>query len=174
MLSNVKYSISQKIVIVFVSALALQTFHMLEHLVQLHQHAILGWSIKDSSGIVGALNLEEIHWVYNLAYFVLLGIVFKDCSFFRLQDRMDGQKVAVLLFGIAFFLQGYHLVEHTVRMIQHFITGCSPCVGVLGVYVDGVYLHFILNFLVFTYPFGAFFVFGFHKKIVRLCTKISS
>jgi hypothetical protein len=151
---------------VFLVAISLQSFHMLEHIVQLHQHAILGWSIKDSSGLFAALNLEEIHWIYNVAYLILLAIVFKKCSFQKIQNRPDFHKVFVLLFNISFFLQGYHVIEHSVRMIQYLQTQCVPCPGILGPFVDGVYLHFTLNFLVFIYPLAAFFVLGFHKKII--------
>lgn len=46
---------------------------------------------------------------------------------------------------LGFLLQGYHVVEHTVRMGQFFQLGCTPCPGILGWYVDLVYLHFTTN-----------------------------
>jgi hypothetical protein len=158
--------LNKSIAFVFLAAIVLQSFHMLEHIVQLHQHAILGWSIQDSSGLFAALNLEEIHWVYNFAYLILLVVVFKKCSFFKIHDKPDFQKVFVLLFNISFFLQGYHVVEHSIRMVQYLQTQCVPCPGILGPFIDGVYLHFTLNFLVFVYPLTAFFVLGFHKKLI--------
>lgn len=159
-------NLNKSISFVFLAAIALQSFHMLEHIVQIHQHAILGWSIQDSSGLFAVLNLEEIHWVYNFAYLILLAIIFKKCSFFKIHDRPDSYKAFVLLFNISFFLQGYHVVEHSVRLIQYIQTQCLPCSGILGPFVDGIYLHFTLNFLVFIYPLAAFFVLGFHKKII--------
>ena len=167
MFLNTKYQIKYSVALIFAGAIVLQAFHMVEHFAQLHQHAFLGLSIPESNGLITALNLEEIHWIYNLTYFIMLMFVFKYCSFFDLQNRTDGQKVAILSFNTAFFLQGYHLVEHTVRMAQYFNTGCTPCVGILGIFFDGVYLHFVVNFLVFVFPFCAFFVFGFYKKCFR-------
>jgi hypothetical protein len=157
--------LNKSISYVFLAAITLQSFHMLEHIVQLHQHAILGWSIQDSNGLFAVLNLEEIHWVYNAGYLILLAIVFKKGSF-KIYSRSKPHKVFVLLFNLSFFLQGYHVVEHSVRMIQYLQTQCTPCLGLLGPFVDGVYLHFTLNFLVFVYPLTAFFVLGFHKKII--------
>lgn len=162
------YKVNRTIAYLLLSAIVLQTFHMIEHIVQLHQHAILGWGVKDSSGWIAALNLEEIHWIYNVSYFLLLGIVFKNCSFFTLKERPKIVRVSIILFNFAFVLQGYHVLEHTVRMTQYFYTQCTPCAGILGAHVDGIYLHFVLNFLVFVYPIGVFFALGFHKQLLKL------
>jgi hypothetical protein len=166
LLSYTQYKIKKSTALVFFAAILVQVFHMLEHFAQIYQHAILGLSIRDSVGLITFLNLEYVHWIYNLAYLILLGIVFKECRFFTLKDRTNSQKVAIILFGLSFFLQVYHVIEHTVRMSQYHITGCIPCMGILGSYFDGVYLHFVLNFLVFVYPLGVFFMFGFYKKIL--------
>jgi hypothetical protein len=174
LLSATVNNLSKSIAFVFLAAIVLQSFHMLEHVVQIHQHAILGWSIQDSSGLFAVLNLEEIHWFYNAGYLILLAIVFKKCSFLKIYNRPNPHKVFVLLFNLSFFLQGYHVVEHSVRMVQYLQTQCVPCPGILGPFVDGVYLHFTLNFLVFIYPLAAFFVLGFHKKIISKILKQQS
>jgi len=160
------FVIKKSTAVAFVVTLAVQSFHMVEHVAQIHQHAILDFSVAESQGLIGALNLEWVHWVYNLAYFILLGLVFKGYLFYNLDKRTDGQKVGILLFNVGFFLQGYHVIEHNVRMFQFFVTECTPCVGVLGVFFDGVYLHFVINFLVFIFPLATFFIFGFHKRLL--------
>lgn len=123
LLLDTQYKIKKSTALVFFAAILVQVFHMLEHFAQIHQHAILGLSIKDSVGLLPFLNLEYVHWIYNLAYLILLGIVFKECRFFTLKDRTDSQKIAIILFGLGFFLQGYHVIEHTVRVSQYHITG---------------------------------------------------
>src|SRR5436305_11270187 len=56
---------------IFAFALALQLFHLLEHVVQVAQAKFL--NIKPAHGILGSFfDLEWVHFVYNWGLFVLL------------------------------------------------------------------------------------------------------
>lgn len=145
--------------------LAAQTFHMTEHFGQLYQHAILGWSIKASAGIVYFLNLEWNHFTFNLLYLLLLGYSFVALKFYRRDSLASQVQWAAWAFTIAFIVQIYHTFEHTVRINQFLSTGCTPCPGILGRYVDGIYLHFVLNSMVYVLPLAAFLGYGFHRRI---------
>ncbi|TSC78958.1 MAG: hypothetical protein G01um101429_634 [Parcubacteria group bacterium Gr01-1014_29] len=130
-------------------ALVVQGFHWIEHLAQVYQHWWLGLPIKESKGILFFLDLEWNHFVFNSAYFVLLVVVW-----FLL--RNVSSRVAMRLLIVGTLIQGYHLIEHAVRIWQHIQTACEPCKGILGWYIDGVYLHFAFNTLVLLLPLIAF------------------
>jgi hypothetical protein len=54
---------------------ALQGFHGLEHLAQWIEFHLLGWSPKDSSGLISAANVEWIHFVWNWSVVSVVAIV---------------------------------------------------------------------------------------------------
>ncbi len=45
--------------------LALQGFHMVEHLAQWMEYHLLQWQPRDSSGLLSAANVEIVHFVWN-------------------------------------------------------------------------------------------------------------
>lgn len=143
-------------------ALMAQTFHYVEHVAQVYQHWKLGLSIAESKGILFFLDLEWNHFIFNTLYLVLLIIV--SFNLHKLKGYF-GSRAALVVLDTCLFVQGYHSIEHAVRMVQYFSTGCTPCKGILGFYFDGVYLHFLFNTLVLILPLISFFMLGFHKKI---------
>lgn len=50
--------------------LALQGFHMVEHLAQWTEYHILQWQPRDSSGLLSAANVEIVHFVWNWAVLI--------------------------------------------------------------------------------------------------------
>lgn len=130
-------------------ALAIQGFHWIEHFAQVYQHWWLSLPIKESKGILFFLDLEWNHFVFNFIYLLLLVAVW-----FLLRRKVSRTVIWFLATGT--LIQGYHLIEHTVRIWQHIQTACEPCKGILGWYIDGVYLHFTFNTLVFVLPLAVF------------------
>lgn len=165
--SSIARTASRPVVYAFTAALMVQTFHMVEHVAQVYQHAILGLGIKDSHGILFFLDLEWNHFIFNSLYFALLAAVFFSCGFHRRGGPATGKRLACIAFSAAFMIQGYHVVEHTVRMFQFFQIGCTPCKGILGNFFDGIYLHAALNTFVYLLPLIAFIVYGFHREAWR-------
>ena len=158
---------SKIIFAIFTVAIIIQSFHFVEHLAQFNQHFFQGLSIVESNGLIDSLNVEWVHWVYNLSYFGLLLFLFQKLKVRKLQDKTNGHKVFALVFGLSVILQGYHLLEHSVRMIQWTTTDCISCSGITGSFVDGIALHFIINFLVFVYPLAFYIKLAISKKEKR-------
>lgn len=163
-ISTVAASASRITLYIFAAALIGQTFHMIEHAAQVYQHAILGLSISESHGILFFLDLEWNHLIFNALYVGLLAVVFFQCRFYQTSGAVSERRLACLAFNAGFLVQGYHTIEHSVRMIQLFQVGCTPCPGILGRFFDGVYLHAVFNSLVYLLPLIAFFAYGFHSK----------
>ena len=147
--------------ITFLAALVIQFFHWIEHVAQVYQHMWLGLSIKESRGILFFLDLEWNHLVFNTLYLALLIIVWQGVRRFASFGRNN---VAIYALGGGILIQGYHVIEHIVRIVQYFQIGCTPCKGILGWYIDGVYLHFIFNALVLALPLIAFCLLVFQSK----------
>lgn len=139
------------------SALILQTFHEIEHVAQFYQRWWLGVGPQEARGILFFLDVEWNHFLFNIFYFPLLGgaaamLLFQP-QFSLLRQQWIGRiGLASLLLGL--LVQGYHVLEHTVRMGQYFQFGCTPCPGILGKFVDLVYLHFVLNTSTWLLPMG--------------------
>ena len=117
-----------------------QTLHLLEHVAQMVQIHILGLSGASAQGIVGQLNIEWIHFIWNSwVLFALLMLVRRLRSSWWL--------VATAL------LAGWHLAEHLVIMGTYLSTGAVGSPGLLsaGGLINGGLplarpdLHFIYN-----------------------------
>lgn len=165
-ISSVASSGTRMVVYAFSVAMVLQTFHMIEHVAQVYQHAILGLSIAESHGILFFLDLEWNHMIFNAMYLGLLAIVFFQCSFYKTNGAVSQKRLACLAFNVGFAIQGYHVIEHAVRMVQFLQTGCTPCRGILAWFFDGVYLHAIFNTLVYVLPLITFIAYGFHLRML--------
>lgn len=166
--STVALDAGRTTVFVFTAALVAQTFHMVEHVAQIYQHAILGLSVRDSHGILFFLDLEWNHFVFNSLYFGLLAFVFFQCKFYRTNGPAGEKRFACYAFLAGLSIQSYHVFEHSVRIIQFLQTGCTPCPGILGRFFDGVYLHGMFNTVVYVLPLLAFISYGFHWKALRV------
>jgi hypothetical protein len=160
--------VSSETVWAFTIALVAQTFHMVEHVAQVYEHAVLGWTIGASHGIIFFLDFEWNHFLFNTTYFIALLFVFVSCGFYSSKGLASQNKLALYAFNIGLLIQGYHVIEHSVRMIQYFQTGCTPCKGILGQYFDGIYLHALINTLVYVLPLLAFFLYGFLGRVMSI------
>ncbi len=120
---------------------AVQSFHMVEHVVQAWQVFVAEGEHR--SGLLGAtFDVEWVHLIFNVAVLAFLVSVWRIG---RTQGWLAGSGGAVpwVLAGVA--LQGYHLVEHLVRMGQHLVGGVPRPPGLLGQVVDLTWLHFAIN-----------------------------
>lgn len=141
-------------------ALAYQLFHHIEHVAQIHQFVFLGNPAKESMGILWFFDIEWNHFVFNAGYLALLA--YAAWATWRWQKRIGMRAlttpiVLVLLFATAW--EGWHLVEHTVKITQHVAVGCEPCKGiadqVLGIKLP--ILHYWYNFVALFLTEVAFF-----------------
>ena len=96
-----------------------QAAHMIEHLAQMVELHILGWLGPKASGIIGFLNIEWVHLIWNswvlLAVFMLL---------FAYQRNV--------WLWIMFFFAIYHEIEHIYMVSIYIRTGIAGNPGLLA------------------------------------------
>jgi hypothetical protein len=115
----------------FVILLAIQGFHLVEHVTQVVQRYLLG--IPNGAGILGSVaDIEPVHFLYNAGYFALLVLVCVQLGLVRDgPDRVGRLVFALLVFTLLF--QGYHVVEHVAKLIQYLQLGMQNGTGgILG------------------------------------------
>jgi hypothetical protein len=127
--------------IVLVWALVIQTAHMVEHVAQVVQRYVL--MMERAQGFLGAVfDLEWVHFAYNSS--LEIGFL----AVFVLWRRADRTMIPPLLSLLVLF-QGYHVVEHVVKMIQYYALGITMGPkGILGHAVPLIWLHFAFNLIV--------------------------
>lgn len=126
--------------------LGVQTFHMIEHALQLYRVRVDG--IPSRGGIVGPqVEAEWVHFLYNAAVLVgFLLVVAARRSGWQPPGKHDvGDRL--LLVGV--LIQGYHVVEHSAKLAQHIASGAKVNQGILGGAIDLVLLHFSINLAVY-------------------------
>lgn len=131
----------------FVGTLIVQGFHVLEHVLQVTQVSL---GITPAHGLIGALELEWVHFLYNGAYVILLVVLCVGIGLKRiLPSRIPHRRTLFTLLALTTLWQGYHMVEHIVKLKQHLATGLQGTPGLLGTHLNLVWLHFFLNLAVY-------------------------
>ena len=154
------------VILLFLEMVVLQGIHEVEHIVQVVQRTVLG--IAKGAGMLGsAFDIEPVHMVYNVAFLVLLGLVYSGCRRDLGAIPHNADKVMLLL-AASFVFQIWHSVEHVVKMYQYFQTGLNGTPGIFGYWIPVVYLHLGYNTLLYMPIVAAFFVGGFHTATVRV------
>lgn len=127
--------------IILVWALIIQAAHMVEHIAQVVQKHVL--MLERAQGFLGAVfDLEWVHFVYNS------GLEMGFLAVFVLWRRADRTTITPLLSLLVLF-QGYHVIEHIVKMIQYYALGITMGPkGILGHAVPLIWLHFAFNLIV--------------------------
>lgn len=123
-----------------------QSFHMLEHGVQVFQVYVA--HAENRSGILGArVDMEWVHFLYNAG--VLLFLVW--AAWLARPSGPLGTRLARSLpwLAAAVLVQGYHLAEHAAKMVQHLSLGIDPAPGILGGLAGLVWFHFGINLAVY-------------------------
>ena len=106
--------------------LTAQGVHTIEHIVQWVQYHGLGWTPRQSNGLVSAANAEWVHFVWNWTVLILIGLLMRG-----------GMRnwLAWLLLGVAAF----HAVEHTYTLIQNLrVLGELRTLGVTSLTAQGL------------------------------------
>ena len=117
-----------------------QTLHLFEHVAQMIQIHILGLSGPAARGIVGQLDIEWVHFIWNTWVLVALLVLLP-------RFHTNVWLVATVL------LAGWHLTEHAVIMATYLRTGVVGTPGLLaaggllagGLPVARPDLHFLYN-----------------------------
>ncbi len=160
------YRLFQGYIYLFALTLALQTGHMLEHVVQVIQKFVLGSS--RAHGLIGRLDIEWVHFGFNTAYFVLLLPLVWGWLAYRREIGLLGRRwtgLTVVCLG-TLLIQSYHQVEHSVKLAQFLHTNMQGTLGILGSHFDLILLHFTINALVYLPLVILFFGAGFHQRLL--------
>jgi hypothetical protein len=125
----------------FVGLLAFQVFHQVEHSLEVVQKRL---GAEDVSPLLAGVDFEWAHFGGNTLLFVgLVAVVFGYGRAGRMRWRqMSGVGWGALV--VALVVQGSHVVEHTVRVVQYVSTGLHPA-GLATLWIDPVWFHFAIN-----------------------------
>ena len=123
-----------------------QTAHLIEHVAQMIQIHVLHLSGANAKGIVGQLNIEWVHFIWNALVLVTLLVLLP-------RFRTNPWLIAMTP------LAAWHFVEHSVMIVTYIQTGVSGTPGLLssgdllfgGLPIARPDLHFLYN-LVETAP----------------------
>lgn len=129
-----------------VGGLAVQTFHMAEHGLQVFRVRID--QVPSRGGIVGpAVEAEWVHFIYNAAVFVAITLV----AVARSRGWRPPGRVAVAdrFLAAGLIVQGYHALEHGAKLVQYLTGGAKVNPGLAGEVVDLVLLHYAINLTVY-------------------------
>lgn len=123
---------------------------MPEHIAQVIQRFVFGLSPAQSSGIIGALDLEPVHFVYNISLMALILVTCFGLGFHKKGSPLRGRPLLFYSFWGSMAIQSYHSVEHTAKIIQFAQTGIQGTPGIVGLFeVNLIWFHFGINLVVY-------------------------
>lgn len=130
---------------VLIAGLVVQSFHMLEHVVQAWRVYVDG--VPSRGSLVGSVaDTEWVHFIYNAAVLALFVAVLRLRRDWRPPGRARAGDATI---GAGCALQGYHVIEHTAKVMQHVVTGDKVNPGLVGGEIDLVWFHFGINAAVY-------------------------
>jgi hypothetical protein len=153
---------STSLAVLFTLLLGVMAGHESEHVAQILQKDALNASCpNDCRGLLGfVFDLEWVHFLYNAGIELILVALIVAYRLWREP-----------LLASAAAIQGYHVVEHSQKLVQWFHNGHrSPTPGILGQHFSLVELHFVLNTVVFLLVLGGYLSLGLHRRLWELRT----
>jgi hypothetical protein len=125
---------------------AVQSFHMLEHGVQVVQ--VYALDAEQRAGILGSwIDLEWVHFVYNLTVLAFVWWTWRLVRPGGAEHARLGVSAPWVMAGL--IIQGYHVVEHTAKIFQHLALGIRTAPGIFGDEVGLVWFHYGINLAVY-------------------------
>lgn len=148
-------------------AVIAQSGHTLEHFVQVYQHVILGMATSDSHGILGRADIEPVHFWWNFSVMLTLIVVYYAWEFNRPESTLRQFKDMRWTFFTVLAVQGYHMIEHTVKYYQHIQTGKQGTPGIIGNFIgsDLIFFHFWINMVVYPGMVILLFLYIWHMQL---------
>ena len=144
----------RQFVFMFELTLAVQTFHMVEHIAQVLQK--FAFNSPSAHGLIGSFDVEQVHFLFNLIYLGTLIYVTLGWLTFGGQVCKRQRMLGALLVVVT-IVQSYHMLEHSAKFVQFLNSGIQGTPGLLGAHFDGVIFHAAMNTLVFV-PVAIVFV----------------
>ncbi len=166
LISELQASPFKQFVYMFVATVVIQTLHMVEHVAQVFQKFVLNYSY--AHGLIGSLDLEQVHFTFNLMYLgALIFVTLGWLNFGSRVCRYGQEKMLGALLIATVVVQGYHMVEHSARLVQFLNTGLQGTPGLLGGHFDGVVFHAAMNTVVYLPAVVVFVCSGMHKQVFK-------
>ena len=135
----------------------------------MYQFAYLGMSAQDSHGIVWFLDDEWNHFLFNWAYAIGTTFVFVYIMKALKKSKTPFHIAHILFIALFFIVEGWHLVEHTVRITEHIQGLCDQCPGIIDVVfgINRLVLHFWFNFFALLIPSAVFVWYRIPERIMN-------
>jgi hypothetical protein len=153
----------KQFIYVFTLTLTAQAFHMVEHIAQVMQKFV--FHITPAHGLIGQLDLEQVHFAFNLFYLATLVMVAIGWYLYGGQVARRWKVFGAILASTV-LVQTYHMAEHTVKFVQFIETMMQGTPGILGAHFDGVIVHATMNTLVFLPVAIVFVAAGVYKHLL--------
>jgi hypothetical protein len=164
-LPRIAFTPFKQFIYIFVLTVAAQTFHMVEHIAQVMQKFVL--HITPAHGLIGQLDLEQVHFAFNLFYLSMLVVVMMGWFYYGSQVSKKWKAFSIAL-GLTTLVQSYHMAEHSVKLVQFIETMMQGTPGILGSHFDSVIFHAAMNTAVFLPVLIVFFAAGVYKHMSLL------
>ena len=152
----------KQLIYIFVLTVAAQAFHMVEHIAQVMQKFV--FHVTPAHGLIGQLNLEQVHFAFNLFYLSTLVAVMIGWFYYGSQVSKKWKAFGIAL-GLTVLVQGYHMAEHTAKLVQFIETMMQGSPGILGTHFDGIIFHAAMNTAVFLPVLIVFLAAGVYKHM---------
>lgn len=138
---------NRPVVMLALALLVVQSVHMFEHVAQVIQKFALGY--VQAHGLLGSLfDFEWVHFVFNVSLEAAIVLLFFWCR------QGDPRRAPFALVGGMWF-QGYHALEHVVKLYQYYALGIAEAPrGILGYVFPLIWLHFFLNLVTLLFIVG--------------------
>jgi hypothetical protein len=137
---------------------------MVEHVAQVIQKFYLKRNI--AHGIVGQLDLEWVHFGYNLMILAAIHYLFIVFTpYLRDRGRVSKTFLALVI------IQSYHMLEHVTKIIQHLNTGKQGTPGILGNFINPIWFHFWINLGVWAFAGVSLVQLGVHRHLWNMVVK---
>lgn len=131
--------------VVYTSVFVVQALHFVEHIAQVVQYYVLGVPRAHAHGVIGQLDLEVVHFIFDL--WLIGSLILVALLGFEFVWRCG--TLCTAAFAALLVVQAYHTVEHVVKFTQHLVTGVQGTPGIFGsFFVHVLWFHFWLNFVV--------------------------
>ena len=150
---------------IFCVAYVVQFFHMIEHVAQGFQYWMLQLPSTQAHGILWFADLEWNHFLFNTTYEALL--IIGGIGIIHTLRKLDlDTPVNLFLVFYPIIIQGWHVVEHTVRIVRHMEYACNPCPGILDqlLSMPQIPFHYWFDFVMLFLHGVAILWFGFHLR----------
>lgn len=147
----------------FLLLVGYQTFHQLEHTIEtVHlrvQHR------PEAKTLLHGVDFEWLHFGANaLLLYGLIAVIVGAGPAVRARLRTERRWGWCALVA-ALVVQTYHVLDHSVRLVEYVLSGGDVPEGTLTRVVDPVWFHFGINLTVLVGMYAAFLGLGVHRAL---------